>query len=412
MEKRLYFLNRLFLDMNKLFRFNDASSDRKIIKKLLEDVVKKGLSSSLSLLTYSEAETLSSVIKDAIGVTLSERSLRDFIKYSLGDQNQSAPSLRSLDILARYLNGIKDRKSLDNNEYMTWFSYKKKYLATVSSPNQKTHAEEKVNKPKQRFSFSYLLILVGLLSILAFYFIPFLFEQPQDFIEEFEDVSTKSLSEKGWFLQDPDSKFWSKRGSNPGFLTLYTIKGDNWILPPGKPYIKNMLTRRVFLGDSYEIEFETRDFFPDQNFQQCGLFLMADSSFSDDLFRMCITVSRSTNNYFAIQTLIFEDGVPYRPKEFSHHIIIEPESNNDRFLERLTRISILSIKIKQEKQRCSIFMSTSKENLGAAYYKIIDNIPLEFKPKYISLYAAGSQIPEYPPDTIPVKIARIQIANQ
>ena len=226
------------------------------------------------------------------------------------------------------------------------------------------------------------------------------------FKEDFINVSDSALAANGWMLQDPDSAHWKLRDTNPGFLTLYTVKGDNWVGGRAQPYLKNRLTRRCHFGASYKIEFEIRDFFPDQNFQQCGILLMEDSSLSSQLVRVNLGHGRVVEDnygFYNLQVLFFEAGEHQRPTE---HPVNFFQSSLDEYDYYIRKFNYVAIRLEVEGGMLRVHTLTGTEP-GWSFQKKLSDVPMDFQPRYLAIYASGSQFSNPYADTIPVKFERI-----
>ncbi|MCB0836711.1 MAG: hypothetical protein KDD99_08640 [Bacteroidetes bacterium] len=387
-----------------------------IVRQLLTEVIQKGLSSPLRLLKSGEAETLSVYISEETGQRISGKSIREFVKNVLSQgERGSKPSLASLDILARYILEI-DKDSVDDVSlvnYQSWFDYKKRIVV----PSQNTSNLDVHKSRKKRRVYFYFLLAIPLILIFAFWGNDLTINSKEIFEENFNDLSDAELAKRGWFLQDPDPYYWNQRNLNnqsndtSRYLTLFTLRGDNWVANE-KPYIKNRLIRPINVEHKYEIEFDIKDFFPNQNFQQCGFMLMDDTLFDKDLLRVCITTSRyprSRGEYFSLQALVFDNGTTSRPTEYSKPFF-SLTYPNEAYDQMICHYSYMSIKLVCENKKIRILASYG-ENKAKSYSDRTKEFSIDFTPKYISLYASGPQITHPQPDTIPVMIDRVSIKS-
>jgi hypothetical protein len=111
--------------------------------------------------------------------------------------------------------------------------------------------------------------------------------------ENFQSVSEDSLLSRGWFVQSKDINYWNRRDEKPGHLTLFTLKGDNWPDSASIPGIRNLLLRKIS-ADCFTAEVQLADFIPLQNWQQAGILLLEDTSFTGKSIR----ISLAYNNFF------------------------------------------------------------------------------------------------------------------
>ena len=107
------------------------------------------------------------------------------------------------------------------------------------------------------------------------------------FSENFNDASDLNLNNRGWFVKSPEHAWWPKHGDMPGSLTLFTLRGDNWSLGSNSAGIKNLLMRKIRY-DCFTVEAHIEDFVPVKNWQQAGILISEDSSFTGKMVRISI----------------------------------------------------------------------------------------------------------------------------
>lgn len=95
---------------------------------------------------------------------------------------------------------------------------------------------------------------------------------PKYWEEPFEDVSVAGLNSRGWEIVDYDSVAFSKQ-LRPGHLTLYTLRGDYWVVPSDSPKITNLLLRKVD-SEHFKVSVRIDSFNPYQDYQQAGIILL------------------------------------------------------------------------------------------------------------------------------------------
>ncbi|MCB0836712.1 MAG: hypothetical protein KDD99_08645 [Bacteroidetes bacterium] len=104
--------------------------EKLIVRELLNEVLRKNLEFPLKPLKPKEAKLLSNSILEKTGSSISDRSLRNFVKNAIVDSKDGRlPSEDSLGILFRHIQ--EDSISRNNEEklinYQAWINYKKKF---------------------------------------------------------------------------------------------------------------------------------------------------------------------------------------------------------------------------------------------------------------------------------------------
>jgi hypothetical protein len=165
--------------------------------------------------------------------------------------------------------------------------------------------------------------LVGLALVVAG--LAFFFRRtslPEGFREDFTALAGDSLAARGWMVRDEDTGFWRRRGEEPGCLTLFTLKGDNWPDPDHAPVIRNLLQRRVPCP-CFTLELHLKDFVPRQNWQQAGILLSEDTGFGGRSLRVSISYNDYNGVFPRSGTILLQAitslGETYRkPEEIAH----------------------------------------------------------------------------------------------
>lgn len=95
---------------------------------------------------------------------------------------------------------------------------------------------------------------------------------PASWEEHFEDTDLARLESNDWEILDFDTALW-RRQPRPGMLALYTAPGDYWVKPGEPRRVANLLLREL-PGPNTDISTRLVDFYPLQNHQQAGFFLL------------------------------------------------------------------------------------------------------------------------------------------
>jgi hypothetical protein len=230
------------------------------------------------------------------------------------------------------------------------------------------------------------LVVIIIITALLFFILRPGKEQVVAFTEDFHSVSEDSLLSHGWLVQSKDLTYWNRRNQKPGYLTLYTLKGDNWPDSMTIPGIKNLLLRKVS-GDCFTIEVRLSDFIPRQNWQQAGILLLEDSSFTGKSMR----VSFAYNDFFGgfqqkpeiIMQAITSQGKGSKPEEFFHKSLFTMDGRTDSLVVNNLKKSALRIEKIGKKFRL-LFTNAPIEN-----FAFREAITQEFimEPKYVGLFA-------------------------
>src|SRR6185437_4749644 len=182
------------------------------------------------------------------------------------------PSVATLDTLARYVLGApytsEIQRKNDESHYPYWFLYREKFIKISKRPASK--------EVKWRG-----LAVAGIVAVilLAVYFKYAASSNNYQFTDNFKNLNENAMLKNGWFIKSKDTGYWNKRSEEPGLLTLYTLKGDNWPDPAFKPDIKNLLLREIPSG-CFTTEAHLGRFIPKQEWQQAGILLLEDTLFT------------------------------------------------------------------------------------------------------------------------------------
>jgi hypothetical protein len=276
-----------------------------------------------------------------------------------------------------------ERKEKESH-YPFWYDYKDKFLK-----------ESRKNDPAaagKRYAamLKWIGPLIGLAlgGLLAIYVVQTRKNKPASFTEQFKSVADDSLQLRGWFLKDKNEKYWNLKAEEKGFLTLYTLKGDNWPDSANPSTIPNLLTRKLEPG-CFTAEMQVGDFIPSRNWQQTGMLLMEDSNFSGKALRL----SLAYNDYFGgynqkpevlIQSITSLGKTDRKPEEIAHKVLFNlgDEKENEMVKNNLA-YSGLRIE-KNGKMIRLLYTAGPMEN--AAFREVISK-EFDFEPHYIALFA-------------------------
>jgi hypothetical protein len=272
-----------------------------------------------------------------------------------------------------------DRKD-NESHYPWWFQYRNKFSAVEKEPKP-----VQINWKIIAMYFAALLLL-----IIVGYFINSSIRKDhiEFFNDNFNSVSEDSLINRGWLVKSVDTTWWKKRDLKQGHLALYTIRGDNWALGDNPASIKNLLYRRI-KSDCFMVETHLSNFIPGQNWQQAGLILSEDSTFTGKMIRLSI----SYNDYFGgfekppeiiIQAISSsESGLRSKPEEIAHLSLFEIEPGRKTLAESNLAKSALKIEKKGNHYRL-LFSSSATESYS--FSEVISG-DYNIKPRYAAIFS-------------------------
>ncbi|GAB4032909.1 hypothetical protein [Spirosoma jeollabukense] len=360
--------------------------DRRAFSDLFKAVVMKCFGHPLSEpLSEPESKHLSNEIEEHTGLVIGWKSIKNYAAYVLNPSSgkQENPSVATLDTLARYVLGAPatseaERKKTDEH-FPYWFRYREQ-AGLLPKP------EISKNSPAKRRSRA---IITGLATavLLGLY----LFLQHSELAqlqEDFHATDESYLKQHGWFVQDKNARFWSRRAEKPNHLTLFTLKGDNWPKTGEVPRVQNLLLHEI-LDDCFYTEVHFNDFVPDSNWQQAGLLLLEDTLFSGKSIRL----SLSYNNYFGgyvkpgeilIQAIAAYGKGHANLEEFVHQPLFQLATADDRRI-ATTNLKNFAFRIEKQGQKFRFLYSASPvDNFS---FKEVTTHEFGMTPKYIGLFA-------------------------
>ncbi len=305
-------------------------------------------------LTETESKLLYNKILDETGLVVGWKSLKNYSLYVLSGLpgRQENPSVATLDSLARYVLGAPYTTEPERKEkegfYPWWYRYREEWVGREmvasgpgienvgegKAPDARGSGSEVAGGPsrsrKRRRMVAGGLVFMGfalLIIVLTFFFRS---GSEELFSEDFHSLAEDSLSAGGWWVTSQDETYWKKRGDNPGNLTLYTLKGDNWPDPVQAPVIKNMLVRKIPCA-CFTVELHLKDFIPGQNWQQAGILLSEDTSFTGKSIRVSIAYNDFSGGYpmsgsILLQAVASPGLIGGKPEEIAHFSLFNTDT--------------------------------------------------------------------------------------
>lgn len=342
----------------------------------------------ISPLSEPDSKLLSATIQEQTGLVIGAKSIKNYSRFLFAnDEDHSSsenPTVATLDTFARYvLNApVTNEIQRKNNEshYPYWFQYKSKFAGSVAIKKKKQF----ISKP-MAVVLSVIALGIYLLSLLL---VTFNKRPSKDFYDDFNSVAIDSLVANGWIVKAPDSLWWNKHHENPGFLTLYTLNGDNWSLGENNARIRNLMMRKID-SDCFTTEVHLSHFIPSANWQQAGILLSEDSTFTGKMIRLSI----SYNNYFGgyqhpaeilIQAISSaESGSISKPEEITHLPLFTLENGIDSLI--VSNLSNTALKIEKKGNQIRFLYNVSP--IESFAFTEAASADLEIKPRFVSLFA-------------------------
>ncbi|RDC64437.1 hypothetical protein [Adhaeribacter pallidiroseus] len=197
-----------------------------------------------------------------------------------------------------------------------------------------------------------------------------------------------SLKSRGWLVKTIDAAWWKQRNVKPGYLSLYTLTGDNWGNTQYPAGIKNLVIREI-AAECFTSEVHLANFFPQQNWQQAGIILSEDASFTGKMLRLSISYNDYFGGYQNFPEIIIqaisssESGSKTKPEEIAHLPLFTIQPNQEPLVRKNLLKSALKIEKKGNHYR---FLYTTGEMENFAFKEAVSK-DLDIQPKYIGLFA-------------------------
>jgi hypothetical protein len=352
-------------------------------------------------MTETESKIFCNRILEQTGLSIGWKSVKNY-SFFIKDKSagkQENPSAATLDTLARYVLGApyttEIKRKNEEGHYPYWFLYKEKSPGIL-----------------KRSFLNKWMIAVGMLitiviSILCIKYISSV--ENAQFTDSFKYLDENTMLKNGWFLKSKDVDYWNKRNEKQAELTLYTLRGDNWPDPSSKPNIKNLLLRPVS-ADCFTAEIHLDNFIPKQEWQQAGILLLEDTSFTGKSIRL----SFSYNDYFAgtpkprevlVQAITYLGNGFGKPEEIAHQPIFYPDSaiNNP---EMKKNIENSALRIEKHGKKFRFLYAIGVRENGA--FKEVATQEFDMHPKYIGIFALRGFTNS---DNIPVRFKFFRITG-
>ncbi|GAB4027606.1 hypothetical protein [Spirosoma gilvum] len=383
--------------------------DRRAFAELMNAVVRKCFDHTLnSPLSEPESKHLSAEIEEQTGLVIGWRSIKNYTAFVLNPSpyKQENPSLATLDTLARYVLDIPPTTEAERKRSGENFSYWFRYREQIGTPMR---VEEPASKPKRTGDGWHAAILVLIVLGVGYLFLhQSNLEQIQ---EDFRNTADDYLSQNGWVIQHKNESYWKRRNENPGRLTLFTLKGDNWPKTGETPQVQNLLIREI-RNDCFRAEMHINDFVPGGNWQQAGLLLMEDTLFTGKSIRL----SLSYNDFFGgfrrpaeilIQAISSYGKADTNLEEFIHQPLFHISNADDQ---RIANTNLKNFAFRVEKQDRKFRILYSASPVDNFSFKELTTYEFGMTPKYIGLFALKGFVDSTA--IMPVKIRYFRLEGQ
>ncbi|HSZ34892.1 MAG TPA: hypothetical protein VK772_16365 [Puia sp.] len=354
---------------------------------LFRDAYQKCFGYSLTaILSETESKLFYNKIFGQTGLVVGWKSLKNYSSFVLDPVNGKTenPSIATLDSLARFVTGApyitETQRKEKENHYPYWFEFKERFHRSLKREKNPS----KTGSSRSIVVATLFFLIVGILVFLKFSNR----ESANTFTDDFSYTSMETLYSNGWLIQSPDSIFWKRRGENHEELTLFTLRGDNWPDKKEKLGIQNLLFRKI-TQNCFEAEVHMADFLPDQDWQQAGILLMEDTSFTGKSIRLSVAYNDFFGGYSKPAEIIVQAitslGKNYgEPEEIAHQLILSMDSF--RLNPSLGKnLATSSLKIEKEGRKFR-FLYAGGSMPNPAFKEVITH-EFDMHPKYIGIFA-------------------------
>jgi hypothetical protein len=363
----------------------------KAFTSLFKEAFKKCFRTELSApLSETECKHFSNDILQETGLVIGAKSLKNYSFHVLqpNESKKEKPSVATLDTLARYVLNAPYTDEIKRKEreshYPYWFQYRNSG-AVPSSAAETITAPKTFLRNTKLWAAAGIVVLVISIMLLAFHFLSA--KKGNNFADNFSSVQEDSLKNKGWFLKSEDRVWWERRGEVPAHLSLFTLSGDNWADSVHAPQIKNLLLRKIN-SSCFTAEVHLDGFIPVQRWQQAGILLMEDTSFS----AKCLRLSFAYNDFFGgytkpkeiiVQGISSEGNEANHPEEIIHFPLFSIEPGQEALVSSNLKKSALRIE-KDGNQYRFLYAAGQAENFA---FKEISGKEIDIQPRYIGIFA-------------------------
>lgn len=365
--------------MKKMEDLNDSA-----FRSLFAEVCLKAFGHALETpLPEADAKILSSLILEKTGLVVGAKTLRNYSRYVHGRQarRRENPSVATLDTLSRFILDAPYSDEANRKNKEGHFPYWFRYRGGLPPTRQQIRSRQRSGKAGW---------ILGACLLVIIFIVMLISRNPASkaVIENFNTEDSDSLQFHGWKLYDADNAWWNKRDAIPGFLTLYTLTGDNWQDDTHPSGIRNLLIHQIAVKD-FSAELHLSEFQPSVNWQQAGLLLSEDSTFSGKVVRLSISYNDFFGGYkkspeiFLQAVSSAQSGRQSRPEEIAHVPIFTLDQDDSALIHRNLRFTTLKI----EKKGATFRFLFSSGPIEAFAFKEVVSGDFDFQPHYVGIFA-------------------------
>jgi hypothetical protein len=367
-------------------------TNENIFTQLFKEVCQKCFGHPLSQpLSETDSKLLANTILEQTGLVIGVKSIKNYSIYifNTGAKKEN-PSVATLDTLARYVLSAPytDELQRKKNEghYPYWFKYKSAFANTAGDDNTRVFKKRSFTNRKMMV----IILITIILPVISILLVTALqrTKRPKYFADDFDSVSMDSLRHKKWMVKQTQAAFWKMRDKKTGHLSLYTLKGDNWPGDQSTAGIRNLLFREVN-ADCFIAEVRLTEFFPKQNWQQAGLLLSEDSTFTGKVLRLSISYNDFFGGYEKPAEIIIqavgssENESASKPEEIAHVTLFSLEPGRDSLIS--ANLSKAALKIEKRKNHYRFLYTNGRMESFA--FKEATHGDFDIQPKYIGIFA-------------------------
>ena len=401
--------------------------DAQAFASLFRDVYRKCFAGELATpLTESESIHLSVAIEEDTGLEIGWKSLKNYSQHVLGvsPARPENPSTRTLDTLARYVAGAPStdparpaRGRERERHYPYWFRYQEVFQSTHRPSSRHPASARPPDDRRPRRAATKIVIALGT-TLVAVGFLTLAFltvaNRPDGtaatFLDEFDDVSDAALAARGWRVVTMDSAYWAERAATAGYLTLFTLRGDNWPQAGAAPMIKNLLVR-VAPAECFGAEVRFMGFYPKENWQQAGILLLEDTAFAGKSLRLSIGYNDYAGGFpetaeILVQAITSLGRTSPNPEEIVHHQLFVVKPGTEALVGR--NLEHAALRIEKRGSRLRLLSSTGP--MTNAAFKEVISTEFPMRASYIGVFALKGFVEE--PGELPVQVDRFRLAGQ
>ncbi len=353
-----------------------------------------------STLSESESKQFSNQLLEKTGLVIGAKSLKNYSQFVLlkSEGKSENPSIATLDTLARYVLDApytdESKRKENENYFPYWFEYRDRF----ARKNINTDQDYTYLKKASRY-----LAWIALSTAVIFYF--FLSEKKsQSMTENFRLLNEDTLSNHGWFVLFKDKTFWDRRSEKTDYLTLFTLRGDNWPDSSQTPGIRNVLVQKIN-SSCFMAEVHFKSFIPKQNWQQAGIILLEDTTYIGKSVRLSLAYNDFFGGYsrpreILIQAITSNGRGDQRPEEIAHQtlFLLGDENENKPIFNNLENTAL-----RIEKQGNKLRLLSSNGSVENPAFKEVVSKEIAITPKYIGIFALKGFVDNA--DDLPVYIS-------